>query len=95
MAWKVSHRFQELEGKDKRFLNPALQGLYVDTAIQTIQFRLDRNSADLASEARDVVKPGASYFHFDRPFLVCMKKRGGKHPFFVMWVENAELLEKR
>src|SRR5262249_6154991 len=31
IGWKVSHRFKELEGKDKQFLNPALRGLYLDT----------------------------------------------------------------
>jgi hypothetical protein len=95
MAWKISHRFKELEGKDKQFLNPTLRGLYLDTAIQTIQFRLDRSGADLASESKMFVKPGASYFHFNRPFLIYMKKRGGKQPFFIMWVENAELLETK
>jgi hypothetical protein len=95
MAWKITHRFKELEGKDKEFLNPALRGLYLDAAIQTIQVRLDRNGAELASEAKVFVKPGASYFHVNRPFLVYVKKRAGKHPFFVAWVENAELLERK
>jgi hypothetical protein len=95
LAWKVSHRFTELEGKDKEFLNPSLQGLYLDTAMQTIQFRLDRSGAELASESKVLSKPAAGYFDFNRPFLVCMKKRDGQHPFFVAWVENAELLEKK
>jgi hypothetical protein len=95
MAWKISHRFKELEGMDKQFLNPALQKLYLDTALQTIQFRLDRSGAELWSEAKVYVKPSARFFHVNRPFLVYMKKRGGQHPFFVAWVENAELLEKK
>jgi hypothetical protein len=95
IAWRLSHHFKELEGEDKQFLNPALQGQYLDTALQTIQFRLDRSGAELASESKVYVKPGASFFHVNRPFLVYMKKRGGKRPFFVMWVENAELLEKK
>jgi hypothetical protein len=36
IVWKITHRFQELEGKDKQFLNPVLQGLYLDTAVQTM-----------------------------------------------------------
>jgi len=95
IAWRVSHRFKELEGKDKQFLNPLLRGLYLDTALQSIQFRLDRSGAELASESKVFVKPGASFFHLNRPFLVYMKKRDRKHPFFVMWVDNAELLEKK
>jgi hypothetical protein len=95
MAWQITHRFKELEGQDKRFENPALRGLYLDTAIQTIQFRLDRSGAELSSEAKLGVKPLPSYFHVNRPFLVYMTKRGGKRPFFVAWVENAELLQKK
>jgi hypothetical protein len=94
IAWRISHRFRELEGTDKQFLNTALRGLYLDTALQTIRFRLDSSGAELASESKVFVKPGASFFHVNRPFLVYLKNRGGKHPFFVMWVENAELLEK-
>jgi hypothetical protein len=95
MAWKVTHHFKELEGKDKQFLNPALRGLYVDTAMQMVQFRLDRSGAELASEAKLTSKPAASYYHVNRPFLVYMKKRGDKQPFLVVWVENAELLQGR
>jgi hypothetical protein len=94
IAWNISHHFKELEGKDKQFLNPGLRGLYLDTALQTIQFRLDRSGAELASESKVFVKPGASFFHLNRPFLIYLKKRDAKHPFFVMWVDNAELLVK-
>jgi hypothetical protein len=95
IAFQVTHHFKELEGKDKIFLNSALRGLYLDTAMQTIQFRLDRSGAELASESKIFVKPIAQYFDLNRPFLVYMKNRGGKYPFFMMWVDNAELLEKK
>jgi hypothetical protein len=49
MAWRVTHHFQELQGKDKQFLNPSLRRLYLDAALQTIEFRLDRSGAELAS----------------------------------------------
>jgi hypothetical protein len=94
LNWKITHRFKELEGPDKQFQNPSLRGLYLDTALQVIQFKLDKGGADLASEAKIQVKPGASFFHVNRPFLVYMKKRDAGRPFFVMWVDNAELLSK-
>jgi hypothetical protein len=93
MHWRVQHHFKELEGEDKRLLNPPLRGLHLATALQTIDFRMDRGGAEVASEAKVFVKPGASYFEFNRPFLVYMKKRGGDQPFFVMWVESAELMQ--
>ncbi len=30
----------------------------------------------------------------NRPFLIYIRKRGADRPFFVMWVDNAELLSK-
>jgi len=95
MSWQVSHHFRELEGKDKRVLNPGLQGLYMDTALQTIRFRLDRSGTELRSESKTYYKPVATYFDFNRPYLIVMKKRNGKQPFFVMWVDNAELLQRK
>jgi hypothetical protein len=92
MNWRVEHRFRELEGKDKRLLNPNLRGLYLDRAAQTVAFRLDRSGAELESEAKVIVKPAASYYELTGPFLVYMQKRGARQPFFVMWVDNAELL---
>jgi hypothetical protein len=94
MHWRLEHHFKELEGKDKQLLNPSLHGLYLDTAFQIIDFRMDRGGAEVASEAKVHVKPGASYFECNRPFLVFLKKRGGDQPFFVMWVENAELMQR-
>ncbi len=95
MHWRITHHFKELEGRDKAFLNPRLQGLYLGDALQVTDFKLDRSGAELRSEAKHHVKPVPDNYHFDRPFLIVMKKRDAKHPFFVMWVDNAELLCKR
>ena len=67
---------------------------WTKAAMQTIRFRLDRSGAELASEAQMPCKPSATHFVCDRPFLIVVKKRGAEHPFFVMWVDNAELLCK-
>jgi len=94
MNWKVEHRFKELEGEDKKFLNTNLANAYIDPAIQVIAFKLDRSGASISSQSEIGVKGGPRHFHFNRPFLLYMKKRGAQHPFFVMWVDNAELLIK-
>jgi hypothetical protein len=92
MHWRIDHHVAELEGADKPLLNPNLKGLYVDRALQTIEFRLDRGGVELASEAPIAVKPIPTHYHFDRPFLIYIEKRGARHPCFAMWVEHAELL---
>jgi hypothetical protein len=90
--WRLSHRFAGLEGR--RFGNKRLDGQRIDVAQQDILFRLDRSGAELASEAKTYMLPEPTHFTFDRPFLVYMKKRGEKMPYFAMWVDNAELLRK-
>jgi hypothetical protein len=92
MAWEITHHFGELEGKDKRLLNKRGKGAYIDAALQTIRFRLDRSGAELSSEAPALCKPKESLYVFDQPFVVYIKKRNGTAPFFAMYVDNAELL---
>lgn len=91
-VWCISHRFTELEGRT--FTNGKLKGQRIDVAQQDIQFRLDRSGAELKSEAKSYCKPMPTYYVFNRPFLLYMKKRGAPAPYFVMWVDNAELLGK-
>jgi hypothetical protein len=92
IAWRISHHFAELEGKD--FANAALKGRKLKIAQQDIEFHLNRSGAELWSEAKVYVLPMDTHFLFDRPFLLYMKQRGARTPFFVMWVENAELLSR-
>jgi len=53
---------------------------------------LDRSGAALKSESKMYSVPIPTYFVLDRPFLIYMKKRDATAPYFVMWVDNAELL---
>jgi hypothetical protein len=95
--FRVEHHFRELEGHGIK--NPPLKGWEIVRALQWIQFRLDRKGADLESgmdmrAVGDGHDDDPNYFEFDRPFLIYLKKRDAKHPFFVLWVDNAELLCK-
>jgi len=92
LFWRISHRYTELEGKS--FKNAELRGQSLDVAQQDILFRLDRSGAELKSEAKVFVLPVPTYFVLDRPFLIYMKKRGARDPYFAMWVDNAELLQR-
>jgi hypothetical protein len=92
LNWEVRRQFAELEGPDKRFRNAGFREYHISKAMQTIRFRLDRSGAELFSEAPMFCKPSATFFIYDRPFMIVVKKRGAERPFFVMWVDNAELL---
>jgi hypothetical protein len=88
LSLKTSHRFAELE-KDA-----------ISFASQTIQYRLNRKGAELASEAEIVWKsepppePGPVEYRFDQPFLLVMKKRGAPRPYFVAWITSTEFMDK-
>jgi len=95
LNWKLSHQFGDLE--DKFLGNQGHESRWLEELHQRIEFRLDRSGAELRSQASGMEKDAAEgerRFVFDRPFLIVMKKRGAERPFFVMWVDNAELLCK-
>jgi hypothetical protein len=87
----TTRHFKELEGRS--MLNPGARGLPIQTALQSIRFVLNRSGAELGSEAKMLVLPIPRYFVIDGPFLVVLRKRGGREPFFTLWVANPEVLE--
>ncbi len=93
VVWRLKHRFTELE--QKRLGNATLKGQRLDVAQQDLLFRLDRSGAELRAEAKTYMQPSPTYYLFDHPFLIIMRARGNPHPYFVMWVDNAELLTRR
>jgi hypothetical protein len=92
----LKHLYSELRGRS--FKNKGFEKYGIDYAIQTIRFKLDEKGTILKSEARISVpcespmKPRRLIF--DRPFLLYLKEKGAKYPYFAMWVGNAELLVK-
>lgn len=103
--WRIEHHFRELEGEDKEFLNAALTDCYLAKVFQFVDFKMDRFGSRVESGAytgsfklnggEHPEDTDPTHYYFDRPFLIMMKKRDAKHPFFVMWVANTELLSTR
>ncbi|HCO93728.1 MAG TPA: hypothetical protein DIU00_07235, partial [Phycisphaerales bacterium] len=100
VLYKLTHHFTELQGKalgNQPWLD---QGYFIQKALQMIDFTLGRTGVILKSDAIIVIPPlgGAPqlrHFHFNRPFLIYIKKRDpAASPFFVMWVDNAELMKE-
>lgn len=100
VLFKLTHHYQELLGK---YLgNDKWRGNFIFEAIQKIDFSLSRTGVVLKSMAvmataasrspEQLAKP--RHLRFDRPFLICVKKRqADATPFFLMWVDNAELMQ--
>jgi len=100
IAYSLTHHFHELLGKELQ--NPNWQAHSIFEALQVIDFALSRTGVILKYEARVAMASGSRgprdrprHLHFDRPFLIYVKKRGtDTPPFFVMWVDNAELMQR-
>ena len=93
VLFSVNHEFVELQGGDKIIENPGeFQGLFILKAGQSIRFRLDRSGATVTSEAQTYPAAIPREFIVDRPFLIVIKRRSAEQPYFVAWIDNAELL---
>jgi len=92
----VEREYTELVGQS--LTNPGFAGLEIGAATQLIRFQLDESGAIVDAEARstllngDEPPPQPRRFVFDRPFLIYLQEREAKEPYFVMWVENPEVL---
>jgi hypothetical protein len=100
VLYKLTHHFAELEGRalgNQPWLD---EGYYIQKAMQMVDFTLGRTGVVLKSDAIIVIPPlgidtGLRRFDFNRPFLILVKKREpAASPFFVMWVDNAELMQE-
>ncbi|MEW6306486.1 MAG: hypothetical protein AB1705_23720 [Verrucomicrobiota bacterium] len=91
MDFQVLHHYAEIE--HSTLANTSRAGQPVELAAQMISFRLDKGGASLRSEAKVLVSPVPTHFEFTKPFLLVLRMRGVEQPFFVAWIENAELLQ--
>jgi len=98
ILYKLTHKYEELIGK--KIKNPNYKNFWFLIARQKINFSLSRTGITLKSEGMAAAPPPARLkfprlMHFNRSFLIYVKKRqGGNDPFFVMWMDNAELMQE-
>jgi hypothetical protein len=92
-SFDIKNRFTELI--NKFILNRGYTDYYVKEALQDITFVLDEKGAMVESKAFLSLSKSAEIsrnFIFDQPFLLYMKEKGAKYPYFCMWIENTELM---
>lgn len=97
MVFKLARRFEEIIGR--QITTPKFEDLRISEAVQDIDFSLTKTGVVLKSEARIVATaslgPDRSRlpdFICDRPCAILLKKRDAPTPYFVIWIENDELL---
>lgn len=92
----ITHNYTEL--MNKFMLNPGFTDKYIKQARQDILFSLDEKGAVLKSEARIWFATKSVEMDrrlvFNEPFLLYLKEKDAKYPYFAMWVDNSELMVK-
>ncbi len=96
----IGHEYKELMNKQLKLKKIDFNGYIIAEAIQQIKFKLNEKGAVLKSAAKVLMmetalqEPKARNFIFDKPFLIYLKEKKSNYPYFAMWVENDELMEK-
>ncbi|MCE1245970.1 MAG: hypothetical protein LWY06_04945 [Firmicutes bacterium] len=96
IEFSLTTNFDELTGK--KILNKANTGITIGGAVQAVSFHLDKTGARLKSNAELLVYAnGKSHKYrqlvFSKPFLICMKEKKLKTPYFLMWVDNSGVMK--
>jgi len=95
VSLNVRRKYTELI--DRHLKSEGHTDLYVTEASQGIRFRLDEAGAKLSSEAEFAIgaeSEGPRHFVFDKPFLLHLNQKDSNAPYFAIWIETAEVLEK-
>jgi hypothetical protein len=89
----ILHSYSELLKKYLR--NKGFEGYWIAEALQSIRFSLTEKGALLSSDTHISVFCDHRLLVFDKPFLLYLKEKGAKYPYFAMWVGNAELMVRK
>jgi hypothetical protein len=93
LDFSINHSFKELTGC--YFENKGWEDWFIGMALQWIRFRLTEKGALLKSEAKIMAIRGIPHsYAFNKPFLIYLRHKDAKYPYFAMWVDNAELMLK-
>ena len=104
IKFNIATHYKSIEGQG---FKSGGEAYHIGTAYQRTGFILNESGAVVESEARvDALsaalegpdapnKPHPKKMIFDKPFLIIVKKKGQANPYFVMKVENTELMQKK
>ncbi|GIM30127.1 hypothetical protein CPJCM30710_27930 [Clostridium polyendosporum] len=94
--FNINKKFKELQNKS--IANAGFEDYILASAIQRIDFSLTEKGAQLKSKAEISLTKSAHILEapkkliFDKPFLLYMKEKDNTKPYFVMWVDNPEIM---
>ena len=92
LDYDIGHQYSDIE----RYL-----AMWVDgpaKAYQRIRFKFNEKGTIVKSEAAvgvEFEEIVTHFLNFDRPFLIYLKQKDAKYPYFAMWIDNSELMLKQ
>lgn len=88
-------RYNELQGKHIK----DRKGMYIKTAEQDVNFHLTEKGCNLNSNATFVNETfsieNSRHFEYEDTFIIFMKEKNIKEPYFALKVDNSDILEKK
>jgi hypothetical protein len=102
MEWEINHTFNEM-ATNSLSGGKLPKPLGIVRANQSMRLKMDRtgfeivveNETSSITDGDEIHHHPSNHFVFDHPYLLMIRRRDESSPFFVMWVDNAELLQKR
>ncbi|MBT3538645.1 hypothetical protein HN481_00785 [Candidatus Parcubacteria bacterium] len=103
---KISFEFRRdyEELIDKFFLNEGFENHYISEMFENIKFKLDHKGARVENEAVIVGmfatagpgsrEPKPRHFILDKPFWIVMKRQDSQIPYFILGINNTEMMDK-
>jgi hypothetical protein len=100
IKFNIENNYRDIEGQVFTRNNG---DYFVETAYQRTGFILNENGAVVESYAvtstdtadAEPIKIEPKKMIFDKPFFIIVKRRKSENPYFVMYVQNSELLTKQ
>lgn len=96
LSFNITHKYNELI--NKIVINKGFEQYYIQEARQDIAFQLNKSGIVLESESQMAYAASAIQVSkklvFDKPFLIFLREKGEKSPYFAAWIGNTELMDK-
>lgn len=98
IEFNIETNYPKIEGS---YFSTDQRQFIVDLMYQRTAFILNENGAEIESKAEVAVKkameeelPKPKNMIFNKPYLIVLKRKDGKCPYFSMFVSNSELMKK-
>ena len=99
----LDHHRDYVELINQPLANKGFENYVIRQMFENVKFKMDEKGAGVESEAevsmQDLAinpdyQPKPRHFVLDKPFWVVMKRKNSKQPYFILGVNNTELMDK-